>query len=117
MTEAVQQRRTGTNGERPSGQETGPTPPVGPLRVFPSVYRDLLHERNSRRFLIGLGVSSLGDAMSTVTVAWLAVFIAAADKARSLCRTCGRRLYIAALLARWRSLRCRATGHHEGWSC
>jgi hypothetical protein len=30
-------------------------------------------------FWTGLGVSSLGDAMSTVTVAWLAVLIAPAD--------------------------------------
>ena len=45
---------------------------------IPQAYRGLLREPNSRRFLTGLGVSSLGDALSTVTVAWLAVLIAPA---------------------------------------
>ena len=65
MTEAVQQRRNRTNGERPSGQETGPTPRRSLARVPVRLPRPA-YERNSRRFLIGLGVSSLGDAMSTV---------------------------------------------------
>jgi hypothetical protein len=34
--------------------------------LIPHVYRDLLREPNARRFLTGLGVSSLGDAMSNV---------------------------------------------------
>src|SRR5437764_9504675 len=33
----------------------------------------LLRDRGARRPLSGLGVSSLGDGMSTVTIAWLAV--------------------------------------------
>jgi hypothetical protein len=36
-------------------------------------YRALLGDRRARRLLSGLGVSSLGDGMSTVTIAWLAV--------------------------------------------
>ena len=48
------------------------------MRLIPSAYRGLLREPSSRRFLTGLGVSSLGDAMSTITVAWLAVLIAPA---------------------------------------
>jgi len=76
--EAVHLRRVRTNGDRPSGHETEPTP-GGPLHLIPHAYRDLPREPNSRRFLTGLGVSSLGDAMSTVTVAWLAVLIAPAD--------------------------------------
>jgi predicted MFS family arabinose efflux permease len=50
----------------------------GRRNLIPHAYRDLLRTPNSRRFLTGLGVSSLGDAMSTVTVAWLAVLIAPA---------------------------------------
>ena len=76
--EAVHLRRVRTNGDRPSGHEAGPTP-GGPLHLIPHAYRDLPREPNSRRFLTGLGVSSLGDAMSSVTVAWLAVLIAPAD--------------------------------------
>src|SRR4030095_5919426 len=52
-----------------------PAPRVAP-RPPP---RTRAREPNSRRFLTGLGVSSLGDAMSTITVAWLAVLIAPAD--------------------------------------
>jgi MFS family permease len=36
-------------------------------------YRTLLRDRRARRLLSGLGVSALGDGMSTVTIAWLAV--------------------------------------------
>jgi predicted MFS family arabinose efflux permease len=39
-------------------------------------YRELLRGRQTRRVLIGLGVSALGDGMSTVTIAWLAVRVA-----------------------------------------
>ena len=76
--EAVHLQRVRTNGDWPSGHETGPTP-GGPLHLIPYAYRDLPREPNSRRLLTGLGVSSLGDAMSTVTVAWLAVLIVPAD--------------------------------------
>lgn len=50
------------------------------MTVLPVVYRGLLRDRRTRRLLIGLGVSSLGDGMSTVTVAWLAVRIAPAGE-------------------------------------
>jgi MFS family permease len=39
-------------------------------------YRELLRGRWTRRVLIGLGVSALGDGMSAVTIAWLAVRVA-----------------------------------------
>src|SRR5919106_1746545 len=39
-------------------------------------YRRLLADRQTRRFLAGLGVSALGDGLSTVTIAWLAVVAA-----------------------------------------
>ena len=41
-------------------------------------YRRLLADRRTRRFLAGLGVSALGDGLSIVTIAWLAVVIAPA---------------------------------------
>ena len=41
--------------------------------MIPQAYRVLLRDRRARRLLSGLGVSSLGDGMSTVTIAWLAV--------------------------------------------
>jgi MFS family permease len=44
--------------------------------VIPVVYRRLLRDRSTRRLLTGLGFSSLGDGMSTVTIAWLAVRVA-----------------------------------------
>ncbi len=40
---------------------------------FPGAYRDLLANPQTRLLLAGLGVSSLGDGISTVTIAWLAV--------------------------------------------
>jgi predicted MFS family arabinose efflux permease len=48
--------------------------------VIPRRYRALLADRGARRLLSGLGVSSLGDGMSTVTIAWLAVRTAPAGK-------------------------------------
>ena len=39
-------------------------------------YRRLLRDRPTRRFLAGLGVSSLGDGMSAVAIAWLALLAA-----------------------------------------
>jgi predicted MFS family arabinose efflux permease len=44
--------------------------------MIPRAYRALLDDRRTRRLLIGMGVSSLGDGMSLVTVAWLAVRLA-----------------------------------------
>ena len=43
---------------------------------FPDAYRQVLARRQTRLLLAGLGVSSLGDGISTVTIAWLAVGIA-----------------------------------------
>lgn len=43
---------------------------------FPDAYRQLLAIPQLRLLLAGLGISSLGDGISTVTVAWLAVRIA-----------------------------------------
>lgn len=46
--------------------------------MIPVVYRDLLRDAQARRLLTGLGVSALGDGMSMVSVAWLAVLTAPA---------------------------------------
>ena len=48
------------------------------LRI-PSAYRELLASPQTRLLLAGLGVSSLGDGISTVTIAWLAVRTAPAE--------------------------------------
>jgi MFS family permease len=48
--------------------------------VAPARYRALLRDRRARRLLTGLGVSALGDGMSTVTIAWLAVRVAPAGE-------------------------------------
>jgi MFS family permease len=48
--------------------------------LIPQAYRVLLRDGRARRLLSGLGVSSLGDGMSTVTIAWLAVQTAPAGK-------------------------------------
>jgi hypothetical protein len=45
-----------------------------------TTYRALLADRRTRRLLAGLGVSSLGDGISTVTIAWLAIRVAPADQ-------------------------------------
>jgi predicted MFS family arabinose efflux permease len=45
-----------------------------------TTYRSLLTDRRTRRLLSGLGVSSLGDGISTVTIAWLAILVAPADQ-------------------------------------
>jgi predicted MFS family arabinose efflux permease len=49
-------------------------------RLIPAVYRGLLKDHGTRRFMTGLGLSSLGDGMSTVTIAWLAVKTAPAGE-------------------------------------
>jgi hypothetical protein len=46
--------------------------------MIPAAYRALLRDPRTRRLLAGLGISSLGDGMSTVTIAWLAVRVAPA---------------------------------------
>ena len=48
--------------------------------MIPQAYRALLRDSRARRLLSGLGVSSLGDGMSVVTIAWLAVRTAPAGK-------------------------------------
>ncbi|TME33161.1 MAG: MFS transporter, partial [Chloroflexi bacterium] len=45
---------------------------------FPAAYRQLLASPQTRLLLAGLGVSSIGDGISTVTIAWLAVLTAPA---------------------------------------
>ncbi len=47
--------------------------------MIPEVYRRLLSDTQTRRLLLGLGVSALGDGMSTVSIAWLAVLLAPSD--------------------------------------
>lgn len=47
--------------------------------MIPAAYCSLLRDPKTRRLLAGLGASSLGDGLSTVTIAWLAVQIAPAD--------------------------------------
>jgi hypothetical protein len=44
--------------------------------LIPAVYRRLLSDPQTRRLLLGLGVSALGDGMSTVSIAWLGVLLA-----------------------------------------
>jgi predicted MFS family arabinose efflux permease len=44
--------------------------------MIPAAYRGVLSNPQARRLLAGLGVSALGDGMSMVIVAWLAVLIA-----------------------------------------
>src|SRR5215472_5841369 len=44
--------------------------------LIPAVYRRLLSDTQTRRLLLGLGVSALGDGMSMVSIAWLAVLLA-----------------------------------------
>src|ERR671922_2096754 len=48
--------------------------------MIPAAYRPLLRDPRTRRLLAGLGVSSLGDGVSTVTIAWLAVQVAPAGR-------------------------------------
>ena len=48
--------------------------------MIPAAYRSLLQSRRTRLLLAGLGASSLGDGLSTVTIAWLAVSIAPATE-------------------------------------
>ena len=81
----------GTRDHRPlftddrgqSGQESRsaapPAPPsvTGVIRRFvPSTYRPVLAHRLFRRLILGFAVSCLGDGMSFVAVAWLAIELA-----------------------------------------
>lgn len=45
-------------------------------RLVPSAYRPVLADRVFRRLILGFGVSGLGDGMSFVAVAWLAIELA-----------------------------------------
>ncbi|MFG2788387.1 MFS transporter [Streptomyces sp. NPDC048419] len=45
-------------------------------RLVPSAYRPVLANRVFRRLILGFGVSGLGDGMSFVAVAWLAIQLA-----------------------------------------
>src|SRR6266852_218739 len=54
--------------------------PKIPRMRFPGAYRQLLASRQMRLLLAGLGISSLGDGISTVTIAWLAVRTAPAGE-------------------------------------
>jgi MFS family permease len=45
-------------------------------RVVPSAYRPVLDNRIFRRLILGFGISYLGDGMSFVAVAWLAIELA-----------------------------------------
>jgi MFS family permease len=58
-----------------SGGQHDPDPPDPQLSI-PAAYRSLLRDGRTRRLLAGLGASSLGDGLSTITIAWLAVSIA-----------------------------------------
>jgi MFS family permease len=49
---------------------------TGERAVNLAAYRGLLRDSRARSLLVGLAVSSLGDGMSTVTIAWLALAIA-----------------------------------------
>src|SRR5262245_30589334 len=62
---AVRADGRGREADRRPRQEGG--------ALITSPYRALLGDRRARRLLSGLGVSSLGDGLSTVTIAWLAV--------------------------------------------
>jgi MFS family permease len=45
------------------------------MRLLPLTYRQTLANRRFRRFTLGFGISSLGDGMSVLAVAWLAIEI------------------------------------------
>jgi hypothetical protein len=45
-------------------------------RLLPSAYRPVLASRVFRRLILGFAVSYLGDGMSFVAVAWLAIELA-----------------------------------------
>jgi MFS family permease len=51
-------------------------PTIRPPHVVPAAYRPVLAHRPVRRLLAGLAVSYLGDGMSFVAVAWLALTLA-----------------------------------------
>jgi len=51
-------------------------------RLVPSAYRPVLANRVCRRQILGFAVSYLGDGMSCVAVAWLAIELAPQAAAR-----------------------------------
>lgn len=55
-----------------------------PRRFLPGAYRSLVTDPTFRRLMPAFAVSDLGDGMSTVTVAWLALAIAPAGAAGPL---------------------------------
>ena len=50
--------------------------PLALRRLVPSAYRPVLANRVFRRLIFGFGVSYLGDGMSFLAVAWLAIELA-----------------------------------------
>jgi hypothetical protein len=44
--------------------------------VIPKACRELLGDPSLRGLLVGMGVSALGDGISVVTIAWLAIRLA-----------------------------------------
>jgi hypothetical protein len=65
-------------------------------RLVPGAHRPVPANRVFRRLILGFAVSYLGDGMSFVAVAWLAIELAPQATAG-----CGS-------AARWRRTRCRA---------
>ncbi|MEO3751924.1 MFS transporter [Streptomyces sp. B6B3] len=55
--------------------------PLAPGRLVPSAYRPVLANRVFRRLILGFAVSYLGDGMSFVAVAWLAIELAPPESA------------------------------------
>ena len=55
---------------------TGSSRPLALRRLIPSAYRPMLVNRVFRRLILGFAVSYLGDGMSFVAVAWLAIELA-----------------------------------------
>jgi MFS family permease len=61
---------------RPPGLQVGDGPRRSVRRLVPSAYRPVLANRVFRRLIVGFAVSYLGDGMSFVAVAWLAIELA-----------------------------------------
>ena len=74
-------RWSGTSRPFPPGFRSIVEVTVIPRPSIPTVYRDVLSDRRFRRLIAGFGVSFLGDGMSFVAVAWLAVELAPPETA------------------------------------
>ena len=61
---------------RTDGTVTVPARDAGGGRLIPPAYRPVLANRVFRRLILGFAVSYLGDGMSFVAVAWLAIELA-----------------------------------------